>query len=256
MEQSKNTNFLNFIYSEKTIQITNQILHFFIILNILMLCLETVEELNEYHYIHEWFENVSIAIFSIEYLVRVYYARQRKRALKYMFSPLGLIDFLSIIPYFIPLGVYQNFSFFKILRLFRLLRIFKVYRYSDHLQTVIEVIRKKLEYLGALFFATAIVVLFCSCAAYYLEHDAQPDKFRNIFSALWWAVSTVMTIGYGDIIPITPGGKIMATILGFIGISLLAVLAGIFSAGFVEVVDKKKVTSAPRKDNFRNKKED
>ena len=256
MEQPKNKNFLNFIYSDKTIRVTNQILHFFIIVNIAMLCLETVEELNEYHYIHTWFENISIVVFSIEYLVRVYYASQRQRVLKYIFSPLGLIDFLSIVHYFIPMGASQNFSFFKILRLFRLLRIFKVYRYSDHLQTVIEVIRRKLEYLGALFFATSIVVLFCSCAAYYLEHDAQPDKFRNIFSALWWAVSTVMTIGYGDIIPITPGGKIMATILGFIGISLLAVLAGIFSAGFVEVVDKKKVTSAPRKDNFRNKKED
>ena len=256
MNSPKNNTVVEFLYSEKLSQVLNQVLHYFIILNIVMLCLETVEELHEYHYIHEWFENVSIGVFSIEYIVRVYNASQRKRALKYIFSPLGLIDILSIIPYFIPVGTSKNFSFFKILRLFRLLRIFKVYRYSDHLQTVMEVIKHKVEYLGALFFATSIVVLFCSCAAYYLEHDAQPEKFRNIFSSLWWAVSTVMTIGYGDIIPITPGGKIMATILGFIGISLLAVLAGIFSAGFVEVVDKKKVTSAPRKDNFRNKKED
>lgn len=256
MESERNKNIPKLNIIDKIVPFLNQLLHFFIIINILMLCLETVQELDEYNYIHDIFEIVSIVFFSIEYVVRVFWAIKKKRVLAYLLSPLGIIDLLSIIPYYLPLITGYNLSFFKILRLFRLLRIFKLYRYSNHLQAVMEVIKHKLEYLGALFFAAGIVVLFCSCATFYFEHDAQPDKFKNIFSALWWAVSTVMTIGYGDIIPITVGGKIMATMLGFIGISLLAVLAGIFSAGFVEVVDKKKVGGTTRKDNFRNKKED
>ncbi|TAH26446.1 MAG: ion transporter [Cytophagales bacterium] len=241
---------------EKILPILNQILHYFILLNIIVICLETMEELSKFRDIFLIIEDISVIFFTLEYIIRILYSIYNKKPFKYIFSFMGIIDLLSIIPFYLPLLTGSKLSFFKVLRLFRLLRILKLYRYSDHLQTVIEVIKHKLEYLTALFFATLIVVLFCSCAAYYFEHDAQPQKFTNIFSSLWWAISTVMTIGYGDIVPITIGGKIMATILGFVGISLLAVLAGIFSAGFVEIVDKKKVGGIARKENFKPKKEE
>jgi voltage-gated potassium channel len=253
--QKANTKF-NLSQFDRFTPVLNQLLHFVIIINIIVICLETLEELKAYFHLFETIELVSVIVFSIEYLIRLIWSYKYHKVSKYALSVIGIIDLLSILPFYFPLLLGFNLSFFKVLRLFRLLRIFKLYRYSDHLQTVIEVIKHKLEYLWALLFATGIVVLFCSVATYYFEHEAQPSLFKSVFSSLWWAVSTVMTIGYGDMIPITVGGKIMATILGFVGISLLAVLAGIFSAGFVEIVEKKKINTSSRKDHFRNSRDD
>jgi voltage-gated potassium channel len=212
-------------------------LYVFILLNAVILCLETVKEFNHWRVYFEVFEIVCVIVFSIEYIFHLVYAYAEGKLLKYVFSFLGLIDLISILPFYVG---DVHLTFVKILRLFRMLRILKIYRYSEHIQTIIGVIRSKMEYLAAIMLTTAVVLFFCAYSTYYFEHEVQPDKFPNIFAAMWWGVATLTTIGYGDIYPITVGGKVMASILALLGIGLIAIPSGILSAGFVEVMDKRR----------------
>lgn len=212
-------------------------LYVFILLNAVVLCMETVKELRPWKFYFELFELVSVIIFAIEYIFHLLYAYAERRLWQYVFSFLGLIDLISILPFFMG---NLHLTFFKVLRLFRMLRILKIYRYSEHIQTIISVIRNKMEYLSAIMLTTAVVLFFCAYATYHFEHEIQPDKFPNIFAALWWGVATLTTIGYGDIYPITVGGKVMASILALLGIALIAIPSGILSAGFVEIMEKKR----------------
>jgi len=217
--------------------LATRFLYVFILLNAVILCLETVKEFNHWRPYFEVFEVVCVVVFSIEYVCHLVYAHAEGKLFKYAFSFLGLIDLISILPFYIG---DVHLTFVKILRLFRMLRILKIYRYSEHIQTIIGVIRSKIEYLTAIMLATSVVLFFCAYTTYYFEHEVQPDKFPNIFAALWWGVATLTTIGYGDIYPVTVGGKVMASVLALLGIGLIAIPSGILSAGFVEVMDKKR----------------
>ena len=221
----------------KWIVLAAKFLYFFILLNAIILCLETVKEFNYIKPYFQLFEFVSVVVFSIEYVCHLVYAYAEKRLFKYVFSFLGIIDLISVAPFYVG---DVHFTFVKILRLFRMLRILKIYRYSEHIQTIISVIKSKMEFLTAIMLATGVVLFFCSYTTYYFEHDIQPDKFPNIFAAMWWGIATLTTIGYGDIYPITVGGKVMASILALLGIALIAIPSGILSAGFVEIMEKKR----------------
>jgi predicted GNAT family acetyltransferase len=154
-----------------------------------------------------------------------------------MISPLGIIDLISIMPFYLPALNTGNLRFVKV---FRMSRFLKIYRHSEHIKIISEVVQSKNEYLHSVFFATSMVLFFCSCATYYFEHEYQPKAFASIFSALWWGICTLTTVGSG-IYPLTVGGKIMGSMLALVGIGLVAIPAGILSAGFVEVMEKKKI---------------
>jgi predicted GNAT family acetyltransferase len=155
----------------------------------------------------------------------------------YILSPLGIIDFISIMPFYLPALNTGNFRFVKV---FRMSRFLKIYRHSEHVKIISEVVQSKKEYLRSVVFATSMVLFFCSCATYYFEHEYQPKQFASIFSSLWWGICTLTTVGSG-IYPLTIGGKFMGSMLALVGIGLVAIPAGILSAGFVEVMEKKKV---------------
>jgi voltage-gated potassium channel len=223
--------------NEFLIQWANNVLYGFIIVNIIVICLETVEELDYLKRYFDIFEFASIIVFSIEYGVRVAWAYSQNRMWAYILSPLGIIDFISIMPFYLD-GLNQgNFRFVKV---FRMSRFLKIYRHSEHVKIISEVVQSKKEYLRSVVYATSMVLFFCSCATYYFEHEYQKEAFASIFSALWWGICTLTTVGSG-IYPLTIGGKIMGSTLALVGIGLVAIPAGILSAGFVEVMERKKV---------------
>ena len=192
------------------------------------------------------FEIVCVMIFTVEYLSRIWTANLKYRdknyfisLLKYIRSPMAIIDLLAILPFYIPMFIAVDLRFLRILRLTRLLRIFKLDRYTKALSMVGGVIKNKKEELIVTMFMTFLLVLIASSLMYYIENDIQPDAFPNILSSFWWAVATLTTVGYGDVYPLTGWGRVLSGIIAILGIGLVALPTGIISSGFIEEISKK-----------------
>lgn len=219
-----------------------------IILNVVAIAVESLSSLNEGHLrILRVFEIVSLLIFTIEYLLRLYVAdliyprdTKIKSILKFVFSPLGLIDLFAIMPFYIPFIIPFDLRFIRLFRLFRFIRVFKITRYNKALNLIVTVFKEKKQELGITFFIAFIILIVASFLMYFIEGKAQPDKFPDVFSAMWWAVVTLTTIGYGDVFPITTLGKLLSGIIAVMGIGLIALPTGILSAGFIEILNGSK----------------
>lgn len=192
------------------------------------------------------FEKWAIIVFTVEYLLRIWTADLLfpelppwRARIKYVFSGMAIIDFVAILPFYLPMFLAINLVSFRAIRLVRLLRLFKLNRYTDAMSSIGAVFRSKLQEILVSVFFVVIVLIIASLLIYYAEHDAQPDKFANAFSGVWWAVATLTTVGYGDIYPVTALGRFMGGIIALTGIGLVAVPTGIISAGFVELLEKK-----------------
>ena len=212
-----------------------------VIINILVMFLETFPELSPILFFLKATEYVTIIIFCIEYLLRIWtsdllYPRKSKMrsALKFIFSVEGIIDLLTILPFFFLDG----FVVFRMLRIVRIFHLFRINSQYDSFNLLKEVLIEKRKQLFSSLFLIIILMLAASLAMYGAEHDAQPESFRDAFSGIWWSVSTVLTVGYGDIYPITVVGKIIAIMIAFLGVCVVAVPTGIISAGFVEKFSK------------------
>ncbi|MDW7691959.1 ion transporter [Flammeovirgaceae bacterium SG7u.111] len=233
-----------------------------ILMNITMIVLESFDDwYDDYHMYFNAFDVFSVMVFSVEYLVRLRMAwvkgakgKKIKSLFKFVISPLGLVDFLAILPFYLPLIIHADLRFLRTLRLFRLLRIFKLKRYSKSFNLVLEVFKDKKEDLGVTMFVTLIMLLFSSILMYYVEHDAQPKAFPNIPESLWWAVATLTTVGYGDVYPITPFGKLMSGIIALLGIGIVALPTGILSSAFVDKMRKDELRELEDEDNAAPKK--
>lgn len=158
--------------------------------------------------------------------------------LRYAFSFLAIIDLLSILPFYIPFVFPIDLRVLRALRIIRLFRVFKFNRYTTALSGIWEVFKRKKHQLISSISVVLLLMVISSVIMYSVENEAQPDAFSNAFSALWWAVATLTTVGYGDIYPITVLGKILSAIIALLGIGLVAVPTGIISAGFIEKIDK------------------
>ena len=213
-----------------------------IVANGLAVMLETVKFLDQrYSSIFYGFEIFSVTIFSIEYILRLWvatldpkYGGSIKGRLRYMVSPMALIDLAAILPFYLPLAVTIDLRVLRLLRLFRLFRLFKMTRYVESLRTFHRVFVAKKEELLITALMIFILLVFASSAMYDVENEAQPDKFPNIPETIWWGVVTLTTIGYGDVYPVTPTGKIIGGVIAFLGIGLFALPAGILASGFTE----------------------
>lgn len=217
-----------------------------IILNVIAIIIETFTIPEVLKSVLSVIETVSVIIFTIEYLLRLWTADLLypnygaiKSRIKYVFSFMAIIDLLAILPFYIPFVFPIDLRVLRALRIVRLFRLFKVSRYTSALNTIAIVFRKKSSQLLSSFFVVALLMIISSILMYSLEHDIQPDKFKNAFSGLWWAVATFTTVGYGDIYPVTAAGKVLSSVIALLGIGLVAVPTGIISAGFVEVVSDK-----------------
>lgn len=216
-----------------------------ILVNALAVVLETVDSINQQYatYFH-WLEVFSVVVFTIEYLLRLWIAPLEKRfagrfgRLKYAVTLFALIDLVAILPFYLPLIFPMDLLIIRFLRVFRLFRLFKLNRYVQSLNTLDDVIRSKKEELLVTLAMIAMLLLFASGLIYLVEHEAQPDKFPDIPSAMWWGIVTLTTVGYGDVFPITTLGKIFGGFIAILGVGMFALWTGILAGGFAEEIQK------------------
>jgi len=210
-------------------------------LNILTVFLETFDELAGLQTLFNVIEIVTISIFCIEYILRIWtadYLYPDEKGLtarwKFLCSFDGIVDLLTILPFFFLDG----FIVFRMLRVVRIFHLFRVNAHYDSFHVITTVLSEKKNQIISSVFIIIVLMLASSLGMYSVEHDAQPDAFRNAFSGIWWSVSTLLTVGYGDIYPITVIGKLMAICIAFLGVGVVAIPTGIISAGFVEQYTK------------------
>mgnify|MGYP001247552623 FL=1 len=219
-------------------------IYLLIISNIIAMVLEShVNIKNKFGYHFYVFELISIIIFSFEYFYRVYLGyidKKWKGVSGYVFSFFGIIDLISILPFYLNRFIQIDGRFFRILRLFRLTRIFKLGRESKALKLFVKALSSVKSELYFTLFLSILTILFSASAIYFLENEAQPEDFPSITSSLWWATVSLATVGYGDVVPITDVGKIFAGIISLVGIGVVAIPTGIISASFVEIILKDK----------------
>ena len=225
----------------------NILLSIIILLNVFAVIMETSAELSlKYSLYFEIFEKVSIGIFTVEYLIRIItctanpeYRGAVLGRLRFMKTPYAVIDLLAIVPFYLPMFITFDMRFIRILRLFRLFRVFKLGRYSSALTTLGRVFMVKKEELMIALFSVFFLLIIASTLMFYIESEHQPDAFSSIPATMWWAIATLTTVGYGDVYPITPAGKILGSVIAVLGIGLFALPAGIFASGFAELFNKK-----------------
>lgn len=214
---------------------------FAIVINIIASVMYTYDHLRlEYGKALIIIEQVTVAFFAIDYILRVFTAKflyaketESKAIFKYIFSFDGIIDLLSFLPYYLPIFFPTGTVAFRMIRVVRIFRLFRINAYHDSLSVITEVLKGKRQQLISSVFIILILMLASSLCMYSLEHEAQPEVFSNAFSGIWWAASTLLTVGYGDIYPITTLGKMFGIFIAFLGVGMVAIPTGIISAGFV-----------------------
>lgn len=231
--------------AKKVHKLIDKFIYVLIFFNVVAMILESHESIRKVHgSAFKLFEFISIIIFSSEYLYRISYAAKKNGMIgvkQYVFSFFGMVDLISIIPFYLNQFVKIDGRFLRILRLFRLTRIFKFGRESTSLKVFTKALISVKSELTFTLFLSILTVLFSASAIYYLEYDAQPDKFSSITESIWWATVSLATVGYGDVYPVTVGGKIFASIISLVGIGIVAIPTGVISAAFVEEIYKERI---------------
>ena len=175
-------------------------------------------------------EVVTVAIFTTEYALRLIVADSPRR---FALSFFGIIDLIAILPFYLSLGV--DLRSIRVLRVLRLLRIIRVGRYMqalDRLQRAGRMVREEL----VLFLGVSLALIYLSAVGvYYFEHDSQPEQFASVFHSLWWAVVTLTTVGYGDVYPVTLGGRLFTFVVLFLGLGIVAVPTGLIASSLSKV---------------------
>ena len=218
-----------------------------IVLNVLSVVIETIGNIQIMHKVLFWdFEIFSVVVFTVEYMSRLWTCVEDPRyrdpimgRLKYAVSFLALVDLFAILPFYAPMLIAFDLRFLRAVRLFRVFRLLKVARYSKAMNSLGDVLKAQRAELGVTVIAVLLFLLIASTIMFDVEHEAQPNNFPDIPSAMWWGVVTLTTVGYGDIYPITPLGKFLGAIIALLGIGLFALPAGIIASGLVEQIRSK-----------------
>ena len=208
-----------------------------ILINIGVLFMETFEELQQYTAVLKTLETVTVLIFCVEYGLRIWTAEylfpdqsRRGAVLHFLISFDGIVDLLTILPFFFLSG----FVAFRMLRVVRIFHLFRINAYYDSFHVITSVLREKRNQIISSVFIILVLMMGSSLCMYSAEHEVQPEVFNNAFSGMWWSISTILTVGYGDIYPVTVLGRVMAIFISFLGVGAVAIPTGIISAGFVE----------------------
>ncbi len=235
----------------QTSDLPSRIFDMFIVLvivcNLAVTIMFTFDSCECYKDLLDIIEFVTVIIFTVEYILRIWTAdylysgmKGGKARLKFFLSFYGLIDFLTFFPYYLPIIFPAGIVAFRMLRVIRVFRLFKINTKYDAFNVIVDVIYEKKNQIFSSICMIFILMVASSLCMYSLEHEAQPEQFKNALSGIWWSMSTLLTIGYGDIYPITAGGKLMAMFISFLGVGTVAIPTGIISAGFVEQYAKMK----------------
>ncbi len=217
---------------------------FAILLNLTASIMYTYENFRmEYGALLLWIEKITVAYFALDYVLRLMTMRckyekdkdmtELQAIGKYAFSFMGIVDILSWLPYYLPVFFPAGTVAFRMIRIVRIFRLFRINAYYDSLHVITDVLYEKRQQLVSSVVIILILMIGSSLCMYSLEHEAQPEVFSNAFSGIWWATSTLLTVGYGDIYPITTLGKIFGILISFLGVGMVAIPTGIISAGFV-----------------------
>jgi len=213
-----------------------------ILVNAFAIILYTVQDIASlYSGILNLIINSSLLLFALEYILRIWSCTDTKNPLrmvtdrlKYAMSFYLIIDLLSIIPIFIPFILPNQITLIRLLRLVSIFKLGRFTKYSKSLEQLKRVFKRKSEIFVIMLFFLVFILLFSSVIMYVVEYSAQPDKFSSIPASLWWAIMTVTTVGYGDIIPVTPLGTIIASFVTLTGVLILALPSAILATGFIE----------------------
>jgi voltage-gated potassium channel Kch len=212
-----------------------------VIVSVLAVILESVHSI-EYLLNLEFIvlDAIAVSIFTLEYCLRMYccveepgYQRAVSGRLKMAKSTSSIIDLLAIAPFFLEVFLHHLIDL-RFMRVFRLLRLLKLSRYTGATQSLSKVIAREWPVIAASTFIMLLLVVMTASLGFLFEHEAQPDKFENIPQAIYWAVITLASVGYGDISPITPAGRAMTIVLSLIGIGIFAIPAAILSSAFTD----------------------
>ena len=218
-----------------------------IFLNMIAVIMETVDAVYvKYDSLFEWFEIISVIVFTLEYAGRIWsctlierYSHPIKGRIQFILSPIGLIDLLAILPFYLPFIMSIDGRILRLLRLFRLVRIFKMGRYSTAFRMIANVLNRRKEELLVTLTIVLLVLVLASSLMYYVEHEVQPEAFSSIPATMWWGVATLTTVGYGDVYPITSIGRVLGAFIAIMGIGIFALPAGIIASGFEAEIRKK-----------------
>ena len=213
-----------------------------IILNIIASIMYTFEELrNQYGILLLFVIHSTVAFFAVDYILRIWTAKfqfkgesEFRAIAKYVCSTAGIIDLISFLPEYLPFLFPSGGVAFRMVRIIRIFRLFRINHYYDSLNVISEVLKARKQQLISSVFIIVMLMIASSLCMYSLEHEAQPEVFSNAFSGIWWAASTLLTVGYGDIYPVTMLGKLFGIFIAFLGVGMVAIPTGIISAGFVE----------------------
>jgi voltage-gated potassium channel len=180
-----------------------------------------------------WSERVVAGIFTIEYLFRWFFAKERW---KYLTSPMGLVDLVAVVPFYV--GFFVPAQYLRLIRTLRILRLFKIYRYNDALRSFVTsfaTIKKELQIIGV---AILVLVFMSATAEYEFERVAQPEMFAKYSDALWWSLITLTTVGYGDMFPVTVGGRVTALVTLALGLGIFGTFLSLIGSAFMSTLYK------------------
>lgn len=212
-----------------------------IVLNLTVSIMSTFSELAPWRQIFLTVEHVTVGFFAVDYMLRLWTSQHLRpdhtpirAAWRYTTSFIGLIDLCSFLPYYLPVFFPTGIAAFRMMRVVRIFRLFRINAYFDSISVIAAVISSKKQQIISSVYILAVLMLASSLCMYSMEHEAQPEVFQNAFSGLWWSVSTLLTVGYGDIYPVTAAGKFVGILITCLGVGVVAIPTGIISAGFVE----------------------
>ncbi|MCA0153993.1 ion transporter [Winogradskyella vincentii] len=208
-------------------------IQFLIVLSVITFSIETVPNLKpQTRVILNSIEIFCVTIFTIEYIARIYVADKK---FKFIFSFFGLIDLFAILPFYLSFGV--DLRSLRVLRMFRLFRLLKLVRYNKAMRHFTKAMLMAKEQIILFMAITLVLIYFAAVGIYYFENEAQPEHFSSIFDSLWWSIITLTTVGYGDVYPVTMGGRIFTFFILLIGLGIVAIPTGIISSSLTKVFD-------------------
>ncbi|MFP4847171.1 ion transporter [Winogradskyella sp. PE311] len=208
-------------------------IQFLIILSVITFSIETLPDLKpQTRVVLNSIEAFCVLIFTFEYLARIYVADNK---LRFIFSFFGIIDFLAILPFYLTFGI--DLRSLRLLRMFRLFRLFKLVRYNKAMKHFASAMMVAKEQIILFMIITLMLIYFAAVGIYYFENEAQPEYFSSIFDSLWWSIVTLTTVGYGDVYPITVGGRIFTFFILLIGLGIVAIPTGIISSSLTKAIE-------------------
>lgn len=206
------------------------IIQFLILASAVAIVLETESFFDDYKFYFDILDWTFLILFTVEYVLRIYTAPDRSA---FIFSFFGIVDLLSILPalVLIPgLGSVPGFRVLRVLRFLRVFRIFKATRFILAVDRMIDALGEVKREIFALVILSSMLVYLAACGIYYFEKDVQSDKFGSILDSMWWAIVTLTTIGYGDVFPVTAGGKVFTALVALVGVGLIAIPSGLLAS--------------------------